>query len=181
MSTSRPRQRLYQPDEDGILLHESSSQNYEENRPSLQVYKTQIKIASFGTTTRSEKYANFPYISISHTFQENFISTEDLREYFECPVCFLVPRKPPIYACIRGHMICASCKVSSFSHLSRSISSINLSPKQLTSDYIKCIHFLLATHDKLSNMSSFIGWPTISVVFCRAITRRTSAYFLYLC
>lgn len=72
----------------------------------------------------SEKYANFPYISISHTFQENFISTEDLREYFECPVCFLVPRKPPIYACIRGHMICASCKVSSFSHLSRSISSI---------------------------------------------------------
>ena len=50
MSTSRPRQRLYQPDEDGILLNESSSQNYEENRPSLQVYKTQIKIASFGTT-----------------------------------------------------------------------------------------------------------------------------------
>ena len=50
MSTSRPRHRLYQPDEDGILLHESSSQNYEENRPSLQVYKTQIKIASFGTT-----------------------------------------------------------------------------------------------------------------------------------
>ena len=127
MSTSRPRQRLYQPDEDGILLHESSSQNYEENRPSLQVYKTQIKIASFGTTQEnSEKYANFPYISISHTFQENFISTEDLREYFECPVCFLVPRKPPIYACIRGHMICASCKVSSFSHLRGSISSIDL-------------------------------------------------------
>ena len=114
MSTSRPRQRLYQPDEDGILLHESSSQNYEENRPSVQVYKTQIKIASFGKNSCSEKYANFPYISISHTFQENFISTEDLREYFECPVCFLVPRKPPIYACIRGHMICASCKVSSF-------------------------------------------------------------------
>lgn len=77
MSTSRPRQRLYQPDEDGISLQESNSQNYEENRPTLQ---------------------------------ENFISTEDLREYFECPVCFLVPRKPPIYACIRGHMICASCK-----------------------------------------------------------------------
>ena len=128
MSTSRPRQRLYQPDEDGILLHESSSQNYEENRPSLQVYKTQIKIASLvqlKNRTRSEKYANFPYISISHTFQENFISTEDLREYFECPVCFLVPRKPPIYACIRGHMICASCKVSSFIHSSSSISSID--------------------------------------------------------
>ena len=41
MSTSRPRQRLYQPDEDGSLLHESSRQNYEENRPTLQVYKTQ--------------------------------------------------------------------------------------------------------------------------------------------
>lgn len=42
--------------------------------------------------------------------QDNLISTEDLREYFECPVCFVVPRKPPIYACVRGHMICASCK-----------------------------------------------------------------------
>ena len=68
MSTSRPRQRLYQPDEDGILLHESSSQNYEENRPSLQVYKTQIKIASFGTTQEKEicqfsLHLYIPYIS----------------------------------------------------------------------------------------------------------------------
>ena len=53
MSTSRPRQRLYQPDEDGSLLHESSSQNYEENRPSLQVYKTQIKIASLEHAVRN--------------------------------------------------------------------------------------------------------------------------------
>lgn len=43
-------------------------------------------------------------------FQDNLISTEELREYFECPVCFNVPRKPPIFACARGHMICASCK-----------------------------------------------------------------------
>ena len=123
MSTSRPRQRLYQPDEDGISLQESSSQNYEENRPMLQVYKNKIEILHL-VQLNMKQHANFPYISVSHTFQENFISTEDLREYFECPVCFLVPRKPPIYACIRGHMICASCKVSSFSHSSRSISSI---------------------------------------------------------
>ena len=82
---------------------------------------TRIKLKYF---ICMKQHANFPYISVSHTFQENFISTEDLREYFECPVCFLVPRKPPIYACIRGHMICASCKVSSISHSSRSISSI---------------------------------------------------------
>ena len=42
--------------------------------------------------------------------QDNVISTEDLREYFECPVCFNVPRKAPIFACARGHMICALCK-----------------------------------------------------------------------
>ena len=41
---------------------------------------------------------------------EKLISTEDLREYFECPICFVVPRKPPIYACQTGHMICCDCR-----------------------------------------------------------------------
>lgn len=28
-------------------------------------------------------------------------TNEELREYFECPVCFEVPRSPPIFACSR--------------------------------------------------------------------------------
>jgi len=41
---------------------------------------------------------------------EKLISTEDLREYFECPICFNVPRSPPIYACGVGHFICKTCR-----------------------------------------------------------------------
>ena len=39
------------------------------------------------------------------------ISTEEIREYFECPVCYNVPRPgAPIYACAQGHMICSECR-----------------------------------------------------------------------
>ena len=94
--------------------------------PRYRYTRLKLELLHLIQLKKRKQHANFSNISMSHTFQENFISTEDLREYFECPVCFLVPRKPPIYACIRGHMICASCKVSSFSHLSRFISSIDL-------------------------------------------------------
>jgi len=46
----------------------------------------------------------------SSSSSEKVISTEDLREYFECPICFNVPRSPPIYACGVGHMICRVCR-----------------------------------------------------------------------
>jgi len=38
------------------------------------------------------------------------ISIDDLKEYFECPVCYSVPRRPPIYQCDKGHMICHQCR-----------------------------------------------------------------------
>jgi len=34
----------------------------------------------------------------------------DLKEYFECPICYNIPRRPPIFQCDSGHMICATCK-----------------------------------------------------------------------
>jgi hypothetical protein len=41
----------------------------------------------------------------------NTISTEELREYFECPVCYIVPRPAaPIFACPQGHMMCNICR-----------------------------------------------------------------------
>jgi len=51
-----------------------------------------------------------PRIRDNSTSSDKVISTEDLREYFECPICFNVPRTPPIYACSVGHMICSQCR-----------------------------------------------------------------------
>jgi len=33
------------------------------------------------------------------------ISLSDLKDYFECPVCYNVPRRPPIFQCEKGHII----------------------------------------------------------------------------
>ncbi len=45
------------------------------------------------------------------TAAQNSISTEELREYFECPVCYEVPRPSSrIFACSQGHMMCESCR-----------------------------------------------------------------------
>ena len=54
------------------------------------------------------------------------ISLRELKDYFECPVCLTVPRKPPIWQCdkvsrklyrktfltfdYQGHMICSTCR-----------------------------------------------------------------------
>lgn len=39
------------------------------------------------------------------------ISTEEIREYLECPICYHVPRPgAPIFACAQGHMICSQCR-----------------------------------------------------------------------
>ena len=35
---------------------------------------------------------------------------KDLREAVECPVCFNIPRSPPVPCCRNGHVICARCK-----------------------------------------------------------------------
>ena len=35
------------------------------------------------------------------TQNEEVIRLEDLKRYFECPVCLCVPRGPPIYQCDR--------------------------------------------------------------------------------
>lgn len=48
--------------------------------------------------------------SLAQNSSTSTVSTEDLREYFECPVCYEVPRAPPIYACSQGHMLCGQCR-----------------------------------------------------------------------
>ncbi len=34
----------------------------------------------------------------------------ELQESVECPVCFSIPRCPPVPCCQNGHVICAKCK-----------------------------------------------------------------------
>ena len=34
----------------------------------------------------------------------------ELTKELECPVCFQIPRNPPIYQCINGHLICSICQ-----------------------------------------------------------------------
>ena len=46
-----------------------------------------------------------PNRSQTYTLNQS-ISTEELREYFECPVCLVVPRPGcPIFACPQGKFI----------------------------------------------------------------------------
>ena len=42
--------------------------------------------------------------------QNDSIPLDELKEYFECPVCLSVPRSPPIFQCKSGHMICSICR-----------------------------------------------------------------------
>ena len=38
------------------------------------------------------------------------MALDELKDYFECPVCLSVPRRPPIWQCDKGHMICGTCR-----------------------------------------------------------------------
>ena len=39
---------------------------------------------------------------------ESFL--KELQESVECPVCFSIPRAPPVPCCQNGHVICSKCK-----------------------------------------------------------------------
>ena len=38
-----------------------------------------------------------------------FLTSEDLRDELECPVCFKIPSSTPIYQCDQGHIHCKDC------------------------------------------------------------------------
>ena len=37
------------------------------------------------------------------------ISTDELKDFLECPVCLRFPRSAPIFQCERGHIVCSEC------------------------------------------------------------------------
>lgn len=40
---------------------------------------------------------------------KNKLSDEKLYDLVECPVCFELPKSPPIYHCPNGHILCNTC------------------------------------------------------------------------
>ena len=38
------------------------------------------------------------------------MNKRQLSEELECPVCFQLPRNPPIFQCENGHLICCDCQ-----------------------------------------------------------------------
>jgi len=42
--------------------------------------------------------------------RENDRFLTELQESVECPVCFSIPRKPPVPCCQNGHIVCSRCK-----------------------------------------------------------------------
>jgi hypothetical protein len=38
-----------------------------------------------------------------------YLSSDDLEDMLECPVCLHIPEKPPIFQCPLGHIICSQC------------------------------------------------------------------------
>ena len=37
------------------------------------------------------------------------LTSDDLEDMLECPVCLHIPEKPPIFQCPLGHIICSKC------------------------------------------------------------------------
>jgi len=50
------------------------------------------------------------YTSNNAVHNNESTSLRNFKEYFECPVCYTVPRRPPIFQCSEGHLICSECK-----------------------------------------------------------------------
>ena len=49
-----------------------------------------------------------PWSVIQREEKERFL--RELQDSVECPVCFSIPRTPPVPCCQNGHVICTRCK-----------------------------------------------------------------------
>ena len=49
-------------------------------------------------------------LELSEQRREAETFLRELQESVECPVCFSIPRAPPVPCCQNGHVICAKCK-----------------------------------------------------------------------
>ena len=49
-------------------------------------------------------------LELSEQRKEAETFLRELQESVECPVCFSIPRAPPVPCCQNGHVICGKCK-----------------------------------------------------------------------
>ena len=49
-------------------------------------------------------------LQLSEQKREAETFLRELQESVECPVCFSIPRAPPVPCCQNGHVICGKCK-----------------------------------------------------------------------
>ena len=49
-------------------------------------------------------------LELSEQRREAETFLRELQESVECPVCFSIPRAPPVPCCQNGHVICGKCK-----------------------------------------------------------------------
>lgn len=83
---------------------EPSSSQAMECGPSGVTDITRVTLAALQARLRDRER------EISLQRQENERFLKDLQESVECPVCFSIPRAPPVPCCSNGHVICIKCK-----------------------------------------------------------------------
>ena len=84
---------------------EVSWQNKMKSSKSQPQIKPQIKPKSSLKSNSSRSLS-----AMSHDVTKlGLISTDELKEFLECPVCLRVPRSAPVYQCDRGHVVCNEC------------------------------------------------------------------------
>ena len=82
----------------------SSSSVQDEPSSSQALDQQGISLASLQATLRERERE----IVTQRMESERFL--KELQDSVECPVCFSIPRAPPVPCCSNGHVICNKCK-----------------------------------------------------------------------
>jgi E3 ubiquitin-protein ligase SIAH1 len=53
---------------------------------------------------------HFRLVMSDHTQKNKALLFSEIEDTLECPVCFTVPDRSPIFQCPNGHIVCKDCK-----------------------------------------------------------------------
>jgi len=82
----------------------NSSSSQHDEPSSSQAMTDHLSVASLQATLRERERE----ILTQKLESERFL--KELQDSVECPVCFSIPRAPPVPCCSNGHVICNKCK-----------------------------------------------------------------------
>ncbi len=81
-----------------------------ENKFASATMKSSISQPQIKTKSSLKSNSSRSLLTMSHDVTKlGLISTDELKEFLECPVCLRVPRSTPVYQCDRGHIVCNEC------------------------------------------------------------------------